>query len=62
MVRIIKDRKVRVHKGVALYVHSNGTVQAELILTPTIVDANGYVCVILLTEEEEYDENRDRPG
>jgi len=54
MVKILKDKQVRVHKGVVLYVNTDGTVRAELILSPTIVDASGYICVILLTEEEEY--------
>ena len=54
MVRILKDRQVRVYKGVVLYVNADGTVRAELILSPTIIDASSYVCVILLTEEEEY--------
>jgi len=61
MVRILKDKQVRVHKGVVLYVNADGTVQAELISSPTIIDAKSYVCVILLIEEEEYgDKNRNR--
>ena len=59
MVRILKDRQVRVHKGVVLYVNADGTVRAELVLSPTIIDASSYVCVILLTEEEE---NGDKSG
>ena len=63
MVRILKDRQVRVHKGVVLYVNADGTVRAELVLSPTIIDASSYVCVILLTEEEENgDKNRSRIG
>ena len=63
MVRILKDRQVRVHKGVVLYVNTDGTVRAELILSPTIIDASSYVCVILLTEEEENgDKNGSRIG
>ncbi|DAD54704.1 TPA: conserved hypothetical protein [Thermocrinis Great Boiling Spring virus] len=63
MVRILKDRQVRVHKGVVLYVNTDGTVRAELVLSPTIIDASSYVCVILLTEEEENgDKNGSRIG
>jgi hypothetical protein len=63
MVRILKDRQVRVHKGVVLYVNADGTVRAELVLSPTIIDASSYVCVILLTEEEENgDKNGSRIG
>lgn len=63
MVRILKDRQVRVHKGVVLYVNADGTVRAELVLSPTIIDASSYVCVILLTEEEENgDKNGNRIG
>jgi hypothetical protein len=63
MVRIIKDKQVRVHKGVVFYVNADGTVRAELVLNPTIIDASSYVCIILLTEEEENgDKNRSRIG
>ena len=63
MVRILKDKQVRVHKGVVLYVNTDGTVRAELVLSPTIIDASSYVCVILLTEEEENgDKNGSRIG
>jgi len=63
MVRILKDKQVRVHKGVVLYVNADGTVRAELVLSPTIIDASSYVCVILLTEEEENgDKNGSRIG
>ena len=63
MVRILKNRQVRVYKGVVLYVNADGTVRAELVLSPTIIDASSYVCVILLTEEEENgDKNGSRIG
>jgi hypothetical protein len=63
MVRILKDKQVRVHKGVVLYVNADGTVRAELVLSQTIIDASSYVCVILLTEEEENgDKNGSRIG
>jgi hypothetical protein len=63
MVRILKDKQVRVHKGVVLYVNADGTVRAELVLSPTIIDASSYICVILLTEEEENgDKNGSRIG
>ena len=63
MVRILKNRQVRVYKGVVLYVNADGTVRAELVLSQTIIDASSYVCVILLTEEEENgDKNGNRIG